>query len=55
MMGTIMKNRQIAMGMETTGAPFTEMARPSRVFARLGAALPSRMPPAMHSATQTVR
>ena len=55
MMGYIMKNRQMAMGMETTGAPLTLIERPSRYFATFGASLPSRMPPAMHSATQTVR
>jgi hypothetical protein len=30
MMGYIMKKRQIAMGMEMTGAPLTLMAKPSR-------------------------
>jgi hypothetical protein len=55
MMGYIMKNRQTAMGMETTGAPLTEMAMPSRVRATPGAILPSRIPPAMHSSTHTDR
>jgi hypothetical protein len=55
MMGYIIKNRQMAMGMDTTGAPLTKMDMPSRVFAKPGAALPSKMPPTMHSPTHTVR
>ena len=55
MIGYIMKNRQIAMGMETTGASLTERAIPSSVRAKPGAALPSRMPATMQSPTQTVR
>ena len=39
-----MKNRHTAMGMDTTGAPLTEMAMLSRVRATPGAILPSRMP-----------
>ena len=53
--GYIMKNRQTAMGMETTGAPFTVIAMPSSVWAAPGAILPSRIPPMMHSSTQTER
>ena len=55
MMGYIMKKRQMAMGMETTGAPFTKMDRPSRYLATPGASLPSTMPTPMQSSTQTVR
>jgi|GEM_PF-5579966 len=55
MMGYIMKKRQMAMGIETTGAPLTKMDRPSRVRARFGAILPSRMPPTIQRATQIVR
>jgi hypothetical protein len=54
MMGYIMKNRQIAMGMETTGAPSTKIDIPSRVFARSGASLPRPMPARMHRPTQSV-
>ena len=55
MMGYIMKKRQMAMGMETTGAPFTVMAMPSRAWARPGASLPRAIPPMMQSPTQSVR
>ena len=55
MIGYIMKNRQMAMGMETTGAPFTTMAMPSSALASPGATLPSAMPPTMHKPTHTVR
>ena len=55
MMGYIMKNRQTAIGIDTTGAPLTEIAMPSRVRARLGASFPRAIPATMHSATHTVR
>jgi hypothetical protein len=55
MMGYIMKKRQTAMGMETTGAPLTVIAMPSNVWATPGAILPSRIPPTMHNSTQTER
>ena len=55
MIGYIMQNRQMAIGIDTTGAPLTLIARPSSVFANCGAILPSTMPATMHSATQTVR
>ena len=43
------------MGIETTGAPFTEIAMPSSAFASPGATLPRTIPPTMHSPTHTVR
>jgi len=55
MMGYIMKKRQTAIGMEMTGAPFTDIARPSSVFATDGASLPSTMPAPMQARTQNVR
>ena len=55
MMGNIMKKRQTAMGTETTGAPPTETAMPSRLLANPGAAFPRRMPPTMERTTQRVR
>ena len=54
-MGYIMQNRHMAMGMETTGAPLTEIARPSSASAKPGAARPKAIPAAMHSTTHTVR
>jgi len=55
MIGYIMKNRQIAMGIDTTGASFTWIAKPSSVVATSGANLPSSTPAAMHRSTQSVR
>ena len=55
MIGYIMKKRHTAIGIETMGAPLTEIAIPSRVRATPGASLPSRIPATMHSPTQTVR
>mgnify|MGYP006293373393 CR=1 FL=1 len=55
MMGYIMKNRQTAIGIETTGAPFTEIAIPSSAFARPGASFPMMIPHTMQSPTHTVR
>ena len=55
MMGYIIKKRQIAMGIETTGAPPTSTVRPSRNRATSGASRPSRIPAPMHRITQTVR
>ena len=55
MIGYIMKNRQIAIGIDTTGAPFTDMASSSNVFASSGASLPRATPPTMHRPTHTVR
>jgi len=55
MIGYIMKNRQIAIGIDTTGASPTYIAIPSRVAAKLGAILPRTMPAPIHSATQRVR
>ena len=55
MMGYIMKKRQIAMGIDTTGAPPTLIAIPSSVFASPGATLPNRIPPTIQSPTHTVR
>jgi len=55
MMGYIMKKRQTAMGIETTGASPTYMANPSRNIAKPGAILPSIIPPIMLSKTHTVR
>jgi hypothetical protein len=54
-MGYIMKNRQMAIGIETTGAPFTFMDMESSLEANPGAIFPSKIPPRMHNATQTVR
>ncbi|MCK7508489.1 MAG: hypothetical protein MZV70_33515 [Desulfobacterales bacterium] len=54
-MGYIIMNRQIAMGMETTGAPPTVIDMESRVLAKVGAALPSSIPATIQSATHTVR
>ena len=55
MMGYIMKNRQIAIGIEITGTPSTNTDIPSSHLARLGASLPMAMPATMHSPTQRVR
>ena len=55
MIGYIIKNRQTAMGMDTTGAPFTKIDAPSSISAKPGAILPSAIPAAIHSITQTVR
>jgi len=55
MMGYIMKNKQTAMGIDTTGAPLTKMDRPSRYWATPGATLPSRIPAIMHSTTHRER
>ena len=55
MMGYIMKNKQMAMGMDTTGAPLTKMASPSRYWATPGAIFPSKMPATMHSTTHRDR
>ena len=55
MIGYIMKKRQIAIGIETTGAPSTSSVMPSRVFASPGAIRPSAMPAAMQRKTQRVR
>ena len=55
MIGYIMKNRQMAIGMETTGAPLTEIDILSSVFAKLGAILPKMIPPTMHNPTHNVR
>jgi len=55
MIGYIMKNRQMAIGIETTGASFTWIAIPSSVLANPGAILPSKMPATIHKPTQTVR
>jgi len=55
MMGYIIKKRQTAMGIETIGAPFTEMAKLSSFVARFGATFPSKIPPIILSPTQTVR
>lgn len=49
------EKRQMAMGMETIGAPFTLIDMASRFLARSGATLPSRMPPIIQSPTQRVR
>jgi hypothetical protein len=53
--GYIMKNKQMAIGMETTGAPLTYIERPSRNFAMLGATLPINTPNPMHTKTHKVR
>ena len=50
-----MKNRHTAIGMDTTGAPFTSRVHPSSVCANCGATRPSAMPATMHSATHTLR
>ena len=55
MMGYIMKNKQIAIGIETTGASPTYKESPSRKVAIPGTTLPRPMPAAMHNRTQTVR
>ena len=55
MIGYIMKNRQIAIGIEITGAPSTVTAIRSSAVARLGASLPSAMPAMMHRSTHSVR
>ena len=49
-----MKKRQMAIGIETTGAPFTSSVIPSSVCAMPGAIRPRAMPPTMQSATQSV-
>ena len=51
MMGYIMKKRQIAMGIETTGAPFTVSAILLRDSAKLGARLPRATPMTIQSPT----
>lgn len=53
--GYIIKNRQTAIGIETTGAPSMRNVILSSAFAASGAILPSTMPPTIHSSTQTVR
>ena len=55
MIGYIMKNRHSAIGIDTTGASFTWMARPSRKPASPGAILPRAIPAPMHRTTHTVR
>jgi hypothetical protein len=50
-----MKKRHMAIGIETTGAPLTYIDIPSRDCAKLGAILPSSIPPIMQSPTQTVK
>jgi len=55
MMGYIMKNRQIAIGIDTTGALPTYTARPSSVRANWGAILPRMIPPTIQRMTQAVR
>jgi hypothetical protein len=55
MMGYIIKNRQMAMGMDTTGDSFTYMARPSKNFAVPGANFPIIIPDVMHNITHNER
>ena len=55
MMGYIMKKRQMAIGIDTTGAPFTDIAIPSRERATPGAILPRSIPATMQRPTHTVR
>ena len=55
MMGYIIKKRQTATGMETTGAPPTDNVKPSRYETSPGAVLPKTIPAAIHRMTQTVR
>ncbi len=55
MIGYIMKKRQTAIGIETTGAPRTVIDSPSRYEATVGAILPSTIPAAIQSATHAVR
>jgi hypothetical protein len=55
MMGYIIKNRQMAIGMDTTGDVFTYMARPSKNVAIPGANFPIIIPDAMHNITQSER
>jgi len=50
-----MKKRQTAIGIETTGALPTYIARLSRYIASAGANLPKMMPPAIHNSTQIVK
>ncbi len=50
-----MKNRQTAMGIDTTGAPLTEIAIPSKARVTLGATLPMITPAVMQSITHAVR
>jgi hypothetical protein len=54
-MGYIMKNKQTAMGSDTTGASPAYSVRPSKKVARPGANLPSTIPATIHDATQKVR
>jgi hypothetical protein len=55
MIGYIMKKRQMAMGIETTGASFTDIANPSRNRATPGANRPSNIPTAIHKITHIVK
>ena len=55
MIGYIIKNKHTAIGIDTTGAPLTEMAIPSSVWAIEGANLPSAIPPTMQNPIQTVK
>ena len=55
MIGYIIKKRQIAMGIEMTGAPLIVIAIPSNVVAAPGATLPNKIPIIMHSTTHTER
>ena len=54
MIGYIMRKRQIAIGIETTGAPSTSSVMPSSVRANPGAIRPSAMPATMQRSTHTV-
>jgi len=53
--GYIIKNRHIAIGIDTTGAPLTDIAMLSRAFASSGAIFPSSIPAMIHNPTHTVR
>ena len=55
MIGYIMKNKQMAIGIETTGAPFTFNDKPSSHRASPGASSPRLMPATIHRATHVVR
>jgi hypothetical protein len=55
MIGYIIKNKQTAIGIETTGAPLTYIAIESSFVAKPGATLPRTIPPTMQRPTQTVK
>jgi hypothetical protein len=53
--GYIMKKRQTAIGIDTTGAPSIFIDKESNLAAACGAIFPSAIPAAIQRITQTVR